>query len=183
MRKWPWRTIWIVAGVAFALWMVVGVLLAGKDLPAIPPVGQPMVLKNGHVSNEHAKAKTWTFDYDRAQLSPDQTFATLDGVHNGVIYRFGKPYLKIAAQHVTVNTNSLDFTATGKVHVTRIGKDASTTFDTDLIVWNNAAKLLRLDHPSFVHTGDQTLKVETITVDLAKDSVLLGKVDGEIAPP
>lgn len=180
MRKWPWRIIWICAGIALGLYLVIGVLLAGKNLPAIPPINQPVVLSHGHLSNQHTQKKTWTFDYDHATLSPDQSFATLEGVHDGIIYRKGKPYLKIAAERVSVNTNSLDFTATGKVHVTRIGKDASTSFDTDLIVWNNAQKLLRLDHPSYVHTDGQTLKVESIVVDANEDSVLFGKVDGEI---
>ncbi len=183
MRNWPWRTIWIGAGIAFGLFMIGGIVLAGRDVPALPPMQQSMVMKNGHLSNLRTTTKSWSFDYDSAQLSPDQVFGTIDGVHHGVIFRKGKPYLTLAAEHVSINTQTLNFTATGKVHVTRIGSGQDTNFDTDLIDWNNATKLLHMDHPTYVHTGGQTLKVETILVDLAKDEVQLGKVDGDISAP
>jgi hypothetical protein len=179
----PWRTIWICLGIAFGLFMIGGIVLAGRDVPSLPPLTQPMILNHGHLSNLRTTTKSWSFDYDRAQLSPDQRFGNIDGVHHGVIFRNGKPYLKLSAEHISIDTQALDFTATGKVHLVRIGAGAGTTFDTDLITWHNGTKLLEMQHPSYVHTGGQTLKVETIVVDLAKDSVQLGKIDGDISAP
>lgn len=183
MPKLPWRTIWICAGVAFALFMIGGIVLAGRDTPGLPPIQSPMISVGGHLSNSRTTTRSWSFDYDRAQLSPDQTFGTIQGVHHGIIFRNGKPYLKISAEQISVNTQTLNFTATGKVHVVRIGSGSVTTFDTDLIDWNNATKLLHMDHPSYVHTGGQTLKVRTILVDLTKDEVRLGELDGDISAP
>jgi hypothetical protein len=183
VRRTPWRSIWIALGAGFVIFMVAGIVLAGRDVPSLPPMQQSMIFKGGHYTNSRTTTKSWSFDYDRAQLSPDQTFGTIDGVHHGIIFRNGKPYLTLSAEHVSLNTQTLNFTATGKVHIVRAGADSSTTFDTDLIDWNNATKLLHMNHPSYVHTGGETLKVETILVDLNKDDVQLGKVDGDISAP
>lgn len=183
MRDLPWKKIWIGLGIAFGLFVIGGIVLAGRDVPALPPLQPPMIFKGGHYTNSRTTTKSWSFDYDRAQLSPDQTFGTIDGVHHGIIFRHGKPYLTISAEHISLNTQTLNFTATGKVHITRIGSGQSTTFDTDLVDWNNATKLLHMTHPSYIHTGSQTLKVESIIVDLSKDEVQTGTIDGEISAP
>ena len=59
----------------------------------------------------------------------------------------------------------------------------SKSFDTDLVQWTNATKLLTLSHQSIFRTGGQVLKVASITVDFNKDEVHLGKVDGVIEAP
>ena len=183
MRDWPWGKIWIGIGIAFTLFMIGGIVLAGRNVPSLPPLQPPMVFNGGHYTNSRTTTKSWSFDYDRAQLSPDQTSGTIDGVHHGIIYRHGRPYLTISAEHVSLNTQTLNFTATGKVHITRIGKGQATTFDTDLVDWNNATKLLHMTHPSYIHTGNQTLKVASIIVDLTKDEVQTGTIDGDISAP
>jgi len=51
---------------------------------------------------------------------------------------------------------------------------------TDYVVWTNNAKTVRMDHPSFVHTGGATLKISNITIDVNTDKVHLGDVEGGI---
>ncbi len=184
MRNWNWKRIgWIAAGVLF-VWVVAGIVLAGRDVPP-PPAAQPITMRGGRVTGNRISTRSWTFDYTKAQMSPDGILATLDGVKNGVLYKKGKPYLSLAAQHVSVNTQTFDFTATGDVQIEALHpKDGiSKSFDTDLVQWVNATKLLQLTHPCVFRTGDQTLKVADITVDFNKNSIRLGKISGGVEAP
>jgi hypothetical protein len=118
-------------------------------------------------------------------MSPDGILATLDGVKNGVLYKKGKPYLGISAEHVSLNTQTFDFTATGDVHVQALNpKDGvPKSFDSDLVQWVNATKMLQLPHPSIFRTGDETLKVSTITVNFNTSDIHLGNVSGAVQAP
>jgi hypothetical protein len=105
---------------------------------------------------------------------------SVDGVRNGVVFRKGKPYLRISAQHVRLNIQSLDFTAVGKVHVERINDPQRRAFDTDLVTWTNDAKILRMDHPSYIHSGGHTLRIDGISVNFDDNTFHLGKLGGSV---
>ncbi len=181
MRKAPWKAIGILAAIALFIFVVVQVILAGRENVPLPG-SQPVTLLGGHVSGNRISTKSWTFDYRRAQTTPDGTIATIEGVRNGVLYKRGKPYLRVAAQHVQVNTTTLDFSATGDVHLEQIKPQPGGTrsFDSDLVLWTNVTKTLLLPHPSIVRTGDQTLKVRSISVDFTKGTVHFGRINGGV---
>jgi hypothetical protein len=170
---------------AFTIWVVVELVLAGRGLPGMPPASSPMILQGGEVrgSNHVIATRSWRFAYDRGELSPDGTSGTLDGIHDGIVYRKGKPYLRIDAQHVSVNLQTLDFTAVGLVHVQMLADPYDRSFDTDYVTWTNNAKLLQMTHPSYLHVGGQTLKIGSISVDFDKNEVHLGKIEGSVAIP
>lgn len=181
MRKQQiWRRIGIAAGVLFFAWVVVEIVLAGRGTPPIPPAQVPIELRGGHVLNNHIQTKSWSFDYDRARLSPDGLSGSVDGVRDGIVFRKGKPYLRISAQHVQLNISTLDFTAVGKVHIERINDPQRRSFDTDLVVWNDDAKALKMPHPSYIHSGGQTLVLRNISVDFDEDTIHLGSVNGRV---
>ncbi len=175
-----WKSVATVAAILFGVYVVVEVILAGNGTPPVPPSSVKMNLHGGHVQANRITTKSWSFDYDRAQLSPDGMSGSVDGVRNGIVFRKGKPYLRISAQHIQVDVDSLDFTAIGKVHVERIDDPQRRAFDTDLVTWTNNAKLLRMSHPAYVHTGDQTLRIDGITVDFAANTIHLGKLSGQV---
>lgn len=179
-----WKLAAWIAGTLFAIWFVVGIVLAGRDVPP-PPGAQNILLKNCNIKGSRISTRSWSFSCEKAELSPDGILATIDGVKNGILYKKGKPYLSIAAQHVSVNTQTFDFTATGDVHVEALHPTdgVSKAFDTDLVQWVNATKLLQLTHPSLFRTDGQTLKVATITVDFNKNEIHLGKISGGIEAP
>lgn len=182
MRSKPvwWKRVALVAGLLFGVYVVVEIVLAGGGVPPLPPNQSPIDLRGGHVLNNHIATKSWTFDYDHARLSPDGLSGSVDGVRNGVVFRKGKPYLRISAKHVQLNVQSLDFTAVGKVHIERIDDPEHHSFDTDLVTWTNDAKLLRMLHPSYVHSGSQTLRIDGITVNFDDNTIHLGKVSGGV---
>ena len=183
MRKWPWKRITYVALAALGVYLVVGVILAGRDTPPLPPGQSGISLAGGHVRGNRITTKAWSFDYKTAQLSADGTTGTVEGVKDGIVYKNGKPHLRVSAERITIDTQALNFTAVGKVHVEMIGDPERRSFDTDLVTWTNGAKMLRMDHPSYLHSGDQTLKIDGVTIDFEKNNVHITKVSGSVAFP
>ena len=181
MRRRRWTRLAWFAGVAFIVYLTIGVIIAGRDTPVLPPTTHDIELQGGYVRvHDHLTKPSWRLDYDRAVFSSDYTSGSVDGVHNGVLFRKGKPYLRIAAEHVNVNLQTLDFTAIGKVRVERIGAKQKEWYDTDLISWTNGAKLLYMNHPSYLHTGTQILRLERVTMDFTTKTVHVGKLNGSI---
>ncbi|MFN2527270.1 MAG: LPS export ABC transporter periplasmic protein LptC [Candidatus Baltobacteraceae bacterium] len=156
-----------------------GAILSGRDLPPLP--GQvPVILGKGGVTAHKMSTKSWQLFYDRAQTSPDGSLAQIDNIHDGVFFRDGKPYVTISAKHVSVNTLSDDFTATGDVHVTQLKARVTRTFDTDLIVWANSSKQLTLSHPSLITTGGAKMSVQSATFNVQTGEIHLGKIGGHL---
>lgn len=182
-NKRTWRRIAIVAGIIVAVWVALEILFAGGTLPPIPPDQTGITLRGGHVNGNRVTTKSWTFDYESAQLTPDGTSGTVRGVRDGIVYKKGKPYLKVSAEQITIDTQSLNFTAVGKVHVTLVGDAEHRSFDTDLIEWTNGAKELRMDHPSYLHSGGQTLKLQSVTIDFDTNKIHFGSVGGSLEIP
>lgn len=179
----PWlKPALIVVAIALVVWIVAGVMRAGNNEQPPPPSSQQVTLHGGHVRGNRISTRSWSFDYKTAQMSPDGSDASVDGVRNGILYKNGKPYLSMSAEHVSVNTQSFDFTAKGDVHVTWLNtKDGvKKSFDTDLVQWTNVTKMLELQHPSYFRTGDETLKVASIEVNFNTGAIKLGKVEGAV---
>lgn len=179
-RALMWKRLAVAAGVALGIYVVVEIVLAGGGAPPPPPNQAPIDLRGGHVMNNHIATKSWTFDYDHARLSPDGLSGSVEGVRNGIVFRKGKPYLRISAKHVQLNIQTLDFTAVGKVHIERIDDPQHRSFDTDLVTWTNDAKILRMQHPAYVHSGNQTLRIDGISVNFDDNTIHLGKVSGGV---
>ena len=177
MPRSRWRTFVWICGIAIVAILAEGLLLSGRDTPP-PPSSAPAILAKGQISAHRWKTRSWSLEYDRAQMSPDGSFAEVEGIHNGVLYRDGKPYLSISAQHVSANTVSEDFTATGRVHVAQANGPESRTFDTDLITWTNANKTLTLAHPSVIKSGKGTLTVDSASINFFTGAVHLGRIRG-----
>ena len=184
--KGRWRVAVLIVAAILLVWVGVEVFTAGGG-PSVappPPGVQSMTLHGGRVTGNRMSTKAGMFAYQHAEMSGDGVTASVDGIRQGVLYKDGKPYLTVNAQHVSVNTQTFDFVATGDVHVTQAAQSggASRSFDTDLIQWSNATKALTLPHPSVVRSGDQTLTVTSVSVNFNTGDIKLGKVNGGIAP-
>lgn len=181
-KKWNWRRIALAAGAVVLIWVIVGVVLAGRESLPPAPGTQALTLHGGRVTGNRMSTKSWMFEYQKAEMSADGMLASVDGVRQGVLYKNGKPYLSVTAEHVSVNTQTFDFTAIGDVHVTQMQDNggAPRSFDSDFIQWVNATKMLMLPHPSIVRSGGQTLKVTSIKVNFNTGEIRFGGMQGVV---
>lgn len=185
MTRARWVLVAKIAGAALVVWLIAGVILAGRGTPPIPASSGTVVLNSCRTFNTHLRMKTWRFDCKRAELSPDQTVATIYGVRDGILYKKGKPYLRLQAQQVQFNLQTLDFTANGDVHITALQNSdgVKRTFETDFVSWNNASKMLYMPHQSIVKSGDQTLRIANVTVNFTTGQVQVRSIRGGFKAP
>jgi hypothetical protein len=173
------RTI-AVAGLAVAGYLAYGVYHAGLNETPPPPSSPEIVFHDGRANGQRITTRSWTADYDRVVSNGDQTALELDGVRNGIIYRAGKPYLRVRAAHMSVNTITRDFTASGPIHADTVSTKPHRSFDTTSAIWNDASQELTLSQHVTIGTGaPHPLEVGSLTF-----SVKTGKLEmREIAGP
>ncbi len=159
---------------------MVEIVLAGRGTPPLPPGQMPIDLRGGHVLNNHIATKSWSFDYDHARLSPDGLSGSVDGVRNGIVFRKGKPYLRISAKHVQLNIASLDFTAVGKVHVERINDPREARLRHGFSHVDERRQAAEHAAPQLRSLGRSGAKIDGITVNFDDNTVHLGKVSGGV---
>lgn len=172
-----WRTLAVAAALAFAAWVVVGIYRAGGDIP--PPTGTPQTTLNvGHAEGRRLQKPSWSLDYDSIRTSPDNTTATLENVHDGELYKNGKPFMKLHAKHVVVNTISNDFTATGPVELVENDGRHRRRFVSDSAIYQGIQQTLVLNHPARIESDGAVLDVATATINFRSGDTKLGRITG-----
>ena len=180
----------VVAMLAIAGYVGWGIYAAGLDERPAPSPQTAAQFTSGEAAGRRSlcsgagktcSAPSWSAKYDRIVASADQSLLDLYGVHDGLIYKKGKPYLRVDADHMTVNVGSKDFSAIGKLHIETVGSKPSRSFDTTSAVWNNAQQTLDLTQRSVVRTsGDAPFTVGRLTVDLKSGDIDVHDVAGEV---
>ena len=169
----------IVGGViALVVFVTVEIYLAGQiDVP--PPTGTaPVVLNRGMARGERVTSHSWSIDYDKLTTSADQTFITADGVRHGLIFRNGKPYLRVRATHVTVNMATHDFVASGPVHIESASHKNFHAFDTTSAVWTEASQRLDLAEPVVITSPGTSLHVQQLSLDVRTGALHIDQPHG-----
>ena len=170
---------WVtIASVLFAGWVVVQVYIAGKEEVPPPQTAAPVTFGRGSARGERVNGHSWSIDYDKVSTSPDETFVTAEGVRDGIIYKAGKPYLRIRAQHMTVNMVTHDFVATGPVHIESVGHKNFHAFDTTSAVWTEATQRLDLSKPIVVTSPGTSLHVQQLSLDIRTGALHVGDAHG-----
>jgi hypothetical protein len=170
----------IIGGVVLALLFVVAILVGGRDEP-MPPIDSSVNFGKGHAEGRRIKTTSWSCDYDKIIANNDQSIMEVDGVRNGIIYREGKPYLTLTAQHMSVNMLTKDFSANGKLHVATVNRKNPRSFDTDAMAWNEAAQTLSVTSPlTFVSESAEPLRVNSLVYDVRDGTLHMGKSEGAL---
>ena len=171
----------LFAGLALAVFVGVEIYLAGLNELPPPPASPPIVFQQGDAKGRRIHFPSWSADYDKIVTNQDQTLLDVDGVHHGLIYKKGKPYLRVRATHLTVNTISHDFSSVGPLHVETIDAKPHRSFDTNSAIWSDASQLLSMPQRVTIDTGaDSPLIVESLTFNVKKGEIELRKVAGPI---
>ena len=99
------------------LFLGYGIWRAGMGDLAPPPANAPVIFRQGSAIGQRLSGRSWSADYERIVTNTDQTVLELYGVKHGMIFKDGKPYLRVTADRMTVNTVTRDFTIVGKLHI------------------------------------------------------------------
>lgn len=170
------RIIVIVAIVAGLAWVVYKTVTAGGDIPA-PQNQLGTVLSGGQAGGKRLDGKSWSLDYDSLTMSPDGMTADIQNVHDGVIYRDGKPYMHVRAEHITANRVTNDFTVRGKVEFTQIG-GADRHLTTTGATFAGFKQQLTLAKPTVIRDGPTTITVANAVIDFRSGNVTTGRIVG-----
>ena len=172
----------VFAALAALVFVVtIGIYRAGEhELPA-PNTNADIVFRGGSVAGRRISTKSWSAKYDRVVSNADQTMLVVDGVHDGVIDKKGKPYLRVSAQHVTVNTISHDMVISGPLHIETIGRRPARSFDTDGANWNDGMQILTLPKRVTVRTkNDPPVVFSSATIDIKTGEIVVNDFAGKI---
>ena len=170
------RTAAALVALAALAWIGYETMHAGVDIPP-PNAGQVTRLTGGSASDKRLDGKSWSLDYQSATMSQDGSVAEIEGIRDGVIRRDGKPYMRVRAQHVSVNLAINDFTVTGPVTFTEIGGQGRTLV-TDGAHYVGATHTLDLPHRTTIRSGALHLIVAHATVNFATGATTLGRIVG-----
>lgn len=176
MRRWIG-----LAVVALSGYLGYGIYRAGLDDRPPPPSNTNITLVRGSANGQRVKFRSWSASYDRIVSNADQTILEITGVHDGTIYKGGKPYLHVRAAHLSVNTITRDFSAIGPLHAETIGSTPARTFDTTAATWNDAMQTLTLAKRVVIHTGSgPPLTVGSLTLDVKTGDIAIDDIDGPV---
>jgi lipopolysaccharide export system protein LptC len=165
----------VVAGLSWVAWQTVH---AGADIPAQNTTSQTK-LSGGSANDKRIDGKSWSLDYDTATLSPDGSLAEISNVHDGVILRDGKPYMRMTAKHVSANLNFNDFVVSGPVSFVEIGGQRRQ-LDTDEAHYSGNDHILHLDHATTIRAGGMTFHVAKALVNFTTGDTKLGRITGTL---
>lgn len=170
----------LLGGIALALVVVIGIVLAGRDETTAPP-NTSVTFGKGHAEGRRIATRSWSCDYDKIVANDDQSLLEVEGVRNGVIYREGKPYLHLTAQHMSANMLTHDFTAHGKLHVESADPKKRRAFETDTLTWNEGAQTLSVTSPLTLYTDSgEPLRIDSLVFDVRAETLHLGKTEGSV---
>jgi hypothetical protein len=147
------RNLLYLAAFGIGAWLVAGVYLAGRDEQSAPPNNIPAIFQGGAAAGQRIDSRSWSASYDKMVANADQTQLELDGVHDGIIYKKGKPYLLVRARHMTVNTITHDFSARGPIHVETASGNPKREFDSTAADWSDSTQKLSLPEPIEIRSG------------------------------
>jgi hypothetical protein len=170
-----------IAGVAFLGYVAYGIYAAGLDERPPPPTSTTIVFKNGTATGHRIVSRSWSADYDNIQSNSDQSVLELDNVRNGIIYKKGKPYLRVRANHMTVNTESRDFNVSGPLHVETVDAKPHRSFDTTAAAWDDALQQLTLSKHVTVNTaGSAPLSIGSMTFNVKTGAIDITAIEGPV---
>ena len=145
-------------------------LLASEE-PAPAPAAQPpppAEFTATHLVGRYRGEKQWSFRTDRMVARGD--VVELKGLHDGVIYREGKPYLTVEAPEGIWYQNTNDLDLLGGVRVTYRDE---MEFVTERLRWQAAAQRLVVPGPVTFRNRDGRMQAGRLEAAVQQQTVTL----------
>lgn len=168
-------TIVLLLALGYGLWR------SGED--NIPPPDVLQTMRKGEAEGRRAQYASWEFTYDKAITLGDQVTQEIDGIHDGIYWKNGKPIARMRADRAVYNTLTHDFSVSGPVHFDIQFKGQTRIFDAGSATWSESQQTLRIPGPATIRSraGGQLI-VQNVTVDLSSGQYTIGKIEGTAIP-
>jgi LPS export ABC transporter protein LptC len=134
----------------------------------------PIQVQGMHFKVSEKGKPQWEFALDDTQQMKDGRVA-LNGLHQGVYYREGKPYLRMKAANATWDRASKALVMGGGVEVT--GTDG-LRFNAPSLKWSGDKKKIYCPGPIQFRTEDGWVTASQLVADLKKQTFTLQQVSG-----
>jgi len=169
-----WDTWGIAAAIAFFAFLTY-YLVSGLMTPAsVAPADQQLTMRGIHGQAERAGELGWRFSADSTTASPDGTTATYNGAR-ATYYLAGKPAYRLTAARVLIDLRTLNYTASGGVHVWSVAGKKRQDFKTDDVLWNQVPQLLSCPKPVHVSYGGTILETAHLSINLRTGDTQFGR--------
>ena len=121
--------------------------------------------------------RQWGFKADQVVDSKDGNTTRLNGLHDGVYYKDGKPYLRLRSGTAVYQHNTKQLYMKDGVQVS--GPDG-LRFDAPSLVWKSDKKMIVCTGPVRLQTADGWITSNgTLTADLQRQTFKLEQVSGQ----
>lgn len=126
--------------------------ISGMLAPANGPLAgqEQMIMKRIVGQAEKGKDLAWRFSADSTNTSPDG-MVTVYYRATATYYLHAHPAYRLTAPQVRVDARSLDYSASGGVHIWSVIQSKPSDFKTDYVEWSQAAQTVSC--PSAVHVS------------------------------
>lgn len=172
MKRYVWAILASVFILGLAIWFGVAAVKenerarsARADKPKTPPA-KTMTLYGSRISGRRDGRPFWQFDSERVEQGLNGGPSTFYGLHDGVIYRDGKPYLSFDADQARYDPALEQIHLTG--HIVAVFPEG--TLVTEGAVWYVRAERLTVEVPVEVDGEGYQLSAGAMEVDLASET-------------
>ena len=173
------RTIIVGVSVALTAYLAWGVVTADDTTPSAPRQ-VPIAINGGRAAGHRYTTPSWTIIYDHIEASTDSNFINARGIRDAVIYRNGKPYIHMKADHIEADLASKNFTATGHLRARQTTNGVTRTFETGTASWTEYTQLLQMPNPIRLRTQNISLNVRSLTFDVKAGKVNIGDLEARM---
>ncbi len=175
----PPRALILTLVVAFIGYVTWGVMNAGDD-SAPPPQQVPLVINGGSAAGHRMTTPSWTILYDHIEASTDSNLINARGIRDAVIFRKGKPYIHLKADHVEANLANKDFTATGHIHAEQRSNGVVKTFETGTATWTEQSQKLIMPNQIRLKMQQIAIDVRSLVFDVRTGAIKVGSMNAKM---
>lgn len=170
-----------VAGVVGSRW-----ISQGGPAAAPPPPEKPLEaylpelnLKGINYEVLEKGKRQWGFKAEEVVDSRDGSSTALNGLHDGVFYKDGKPYLRMKSGSAVYHHHTRQLQMNGGVQV--VGPDG-LNFHAPSLVWKSDQKKIVCPGPVRLQTADGWITSHgALTADLKSQTFTLSQVSGQFS--
>jgi|GEM_PF-1605497 len=165
----------VVAAVVFCA-LLIYYLVSGLMTPEshATSADQQVIMRGVTGQAERAGELGWRFSADSTDASADGMTTTYHRAR-ATYFLDGKPTYRLTAAQVLIDLRTLNYTASGGVHVWSVAGKHKQDLKTEYVLWNQAPQLLSCPKPVHLTYSGTVLQTAHLSINLRTGDTQLGK--------